>query len=80
MNEQEFRSLMTRADAYARYVEPERSDYWTGYRRGLRRRYHGENFGTDDEHTLWLSLDGDRAALGQGYRNGFQGTEGRHEN
>lgn len=53
----------------------EDSDYWMGYQRGLRRRYHGEIFGTDEEHEMWMQLyedsDDVRAARGRGYRDGF---------
>ena len=34
----------------------ERRDYWLGYRRGLRRAFYGEAFGTEEDHQLWLSL------------------------
>jgi len=43
----------------------------------FKHEYHGEKFGTDEEHTLWMSLlDGDardesRRQRGQGYRDGF---------
>jgi hypothetical protein len=54
-------------------VEPERADYWHGYRRGLRRARFGELFGTAAEHQLWLTLaddtDTSRAARGRGYRD-----------
>lgn len=53
----------------------DRPDYWMGYQRGLRRRYHGEIFGTEDEHSLWMSLADDdtpdRINRGRGYRDGF---------
>ena len=49
----------------------ENIDYWAGYQRGLRRAFHGERFGTDAEHQLWLSLSDDRAELGRGYRDGL---------
>ena len=53
-----------------------RPDYWRGYIRGLRRAYHGESFGTDQEHTLWLSLaDRDTEQdqqRGLGYSDGLQ--------
>jgi hypothetical protein len=56
-------------------VEPERADYWHGYRRGLRRARFGEQFGTAAEHQLWLTLaddtDASRAAHGRGYRDGL---------
>ena len=54
-------------------VEPERADYWHGYRHGLRRVRFGEQFGTAAEHELWLALADDtdafRAARGRGYRD-----------
>jgi hypothetical protein len=53
----------------------ERPDYWAGYQRGLRQRYHGEEFGKIEEHELWMSLKDDkdpiRADRGQGYRDGY---------
>jgi hypothetical protein len=51
----------------------EAADYLTGYMRGLRRRYHGENFGTDAEHEQWIALDEERNHMGNGYRDGFAG-------
>jgi hypothetical protein len=56
-------------------IDPERADYWHGYRRGLRRGRFGEQFGTAAEHQLWLALADDtdvsRAARGCGYRDGL---------
>jgi hypothetical protein len=53
------------------------ADYLQGYDRWPRRAYHGEAFGTQEEHDLWLSLasspDGMRAAAGRGYHDGFAG-------
>jgi len=81
-----FASLMRRADTLRRAeTDPERADWWVGYMRGLRRAHHGESFGTESEHQMWLSLgeiaDGmnskqavhsaSRAALGRGYRAGL---------
>ena len=71
-----FVSLMRRADALRRAEpDPERADWWTGYMRGLRRAHHGERFGSETEHDLWLSAadstDTMRAALGRGYRAGL---------
>jgi len=51
-------------------------DYGAGYQRGLRRLYHGDNFGTEQEHLQWMDLgtEGDlREELGRGYRDGFEG-------
>lgn len=57
-------------------------DYTTGYRRGLRRHYHGENFGTEAEHAQWILLCDHRQELGEGYRDGFAGLapRGSHGN
>jgi len=71
-----FASLMRRADTLRRVESvPIRSEWWTGYMRGLRRAHHGEQFGTLAEHELWLSAidsaDPQRAALGRGYRAGL---------
>ena len=53
----------------------ERAEYWSGYKRGLRRRFHGERFGTAAEHEKWMGLaddeDESRRERGQGYRDGF---------
>lgn len=70
--ESKFKHEMAKAKTF--YELGENADYWRGYMRGLRRRYHGENFGTDDEHQKWLSLIGDsyRQEMGQGYRDGLE--------
>lgn len=71
-----FASLLRRADTLRR-VEPDpiRAEWWAGYMRGLRRAHHGERFGSEAEHALWLSAaestDPQRAALGRGYRAGL---------
>jgi len=71
-----FSSLLRRADTLRRFDnEPANASWWTGYMRGLRRAHHGENFGTEAEHGLFLSAsdstDPQRAALGRGYRAGL---------
>lgn len=71
-----FASLMRRADTLRRHEsDPIKSDWWAGYMRGLRRAHHGDNFGTEAEHQLWLSAsestDPSRAALGRGYQAGL---------
>jgi hypothetical protein len=75
MTEQKFRSEMRRAMAMEKTTDTDRAEYWRGYQRGLRRAYHGEKFGTPEEHTLWLSLierDDERSKQrGQGYRDGI---------
>lgn len=71
-----FESLMLRADTLRRLEsDPIRESWYAGYVRGLRRAHHGENFGTQAEHILWLSAadstDPQRVALGHGYRAGL---------
>ena len=71
-----FSSLLRRADTLRRFDnEPANASWWTGYMRGLRRAHHGERFGSEAQHDLWLSAvdstDPSRAALGHGYRAGL---------
>lgn len=76
MDERTYQSAMRRARALSAGSDAE---YWMGYQRGLRRRYHGEAFGTPEEHALWMAMaedaDGVRAERGRGYRDGFEGRE-----
>lgn len=71
-----FANLMRRADTLRRgNADALQSTWLAGYMRGLRRAHHGERFGTQAEHDLWLSAehssDPQRAALGRGYRAGL---------
>lgn len=71
-----FASLLRRADTLRRTeTDPLREAWWVGYMRGLRRAHHGDSFGSQAEHELWLSAIEsdvpDRAALGRGYRAGL---------
>ena len=81
MDRQVFESRMRKARTLAELGD--KPDYWTGYQRGLRRVYHGEKFGTDEEHQKWLALEGDpdlaRDARGRGYRDGYQEKEVEHD-
>lgn len=72
MERSQFEHLMRKARTMQR-LDPDRSDFWRGFQQGLRRKFHGENFGTDDEHEKWmgLTLDDTRRQLGIGYRLGF---------
>ena len=74
MDQQTFKSKLFYAEVMLD-IENNRPDYWTGRIRGLRRAYHGEQFGTDAEHALWLSLstsdDPSRSELGRGYLDGL---------
>ena len=65
MDYDEFKTKMAMAQTFARL---ENQQYWNAYQRGLRRKYHGENFGTIEEHKQWMSIDDNR---GVGYRDGF---------
>jgi hypothetical protein len=71
-----FKNEMRMAQAY-QGLQPDRSEYWKGYIRGLRKGYHGENFGTAIEHAAYCeaiySEYTERKMLGQGYRDGLRG-------
>lgn len=73
MNDEEFKAAMLRATRTEK--KSKTPEYWQGYKRGLRRGYHGDKFGTRDEHKSWLSLlsdsDSTRHNLGQGYHDGL---------
>lgn len=75
MTEQEFQANMTAAKTFSELGDEQ--EFWAGYMRGLRRNYHGENFGTDEEHALWMaaanSTDKTRKMRGLGYQAGFEG-------
>lgn len=56
------------------------SSLWSGYRNGLRRLRFGENFGTDAQHTLRITIpidepDPARREYGRGYRAGYAGKD-----
>lgn len=77
LTQNEFESRARAAKTFARLGDDDGSanEFWNGYARGLRRNYHGENFGTDEEHTLWMGLsasdDWSRKLRGIGYQAGF---------
>ena len=75
MNEASFKSELTKADTMRSLGAEPGADYWRGYMRGLRRGYHGDRFGTTEEHALHLaaveSEDDARRQLGRGYRDGL---------
>ncbi|GGB53124.1 hypothetical protein GCM10011607_12040 [Shewanella inventionis] len=69
MNENKFKTYLTAAKSL-------NNEYSRGYQRGLRRHFHGEGFGSDEEHEQYmkLGLHGDyRVDIGNGYRDGFTG-------
>lgn len=77
MKTPDFQKNLTAARAFqAAAVDP---SFWEGYIRGLRRHYHGAQFGTAEEHAEWMALadgqgDEQRIAKGRGYRAGVIGT------
>jgi len=68
-----FRSFMNRARVAAT-ADGDDSEYWLAYQRGLRRLYHGDQFGDDAEDAAMAKLADRR---GEGYRAGLAGTEPR---
>ena len=50
----------------------DRSEFWRGFQRGIRRLFYGKNFGTDEEHVKWMNCaDGENGKkLQDGYRTG----------
>lgn len=72
MQKKQFQSLLTMAKTFYE-IDSERSDFWRGFQRGLRRLYHGENFVTDEEHEQCINCArGEyRKQLQTGYRAGF---------
>jgi hypothetical protein len=83
MTEQKFKFEMHRAETMRGLADPMMAEYWAGYIRGLRRAYHGEKFGTAEEHEKWLSAansrDESRKQRGRGYKDGltFKKVSGR---
>lgn len=80
MTKREFQINLNGAETFRRLAESNELSFWEGYLRGVRRHYHGEIFGTDDEHALWMNLltnrtsDTRRRYRGLGYQCGFNGT------
>lgn len=76
MNEKKFKSLLGMAKSM-QSVDSDRADFWRGFSRGIRRLYHGENFGTQEEHEKFYNCrDGEyRRDLQTGYRAGYHFEE-----
>jgi hypothetical protein len=57
------------------------ASFWEGYRRGLRRKFYGEEFGTEEEHIKWMdSANNDEKNIrerGLGYRAGHAGKDAK---
>ena len=75
---EEFSNKMFRAGTMIEIGEDQ--DYWAGYRRGLRRRFHGDLFGIRGMHQQLLSQSESRdlaiAEFSRGYREGFSSSDG----
>lgn len=72
-----FESELRKAQTFQRLEkDPLRAAYWYGYQRGLRRAHHGDVFGTEAEHTVWMdlihSVDMNHVQQGIGYRDGLK--------
>lgn len=76
MDRERFESEMRLAEIKGKI---ERADYWIGYRRELRRAYHGEKFGTLEEHREYLdainSFDQAQRETGKEYADALQDWE-----
>lgn len=77
MKTPDFQKNLAAAKAFQAAVDD--PSFWEGYVRGLRRHYHGAQFGTEEEHMQWMALadeqgDEQRIARGKGYRAGITGT------
>lgn len=82
MNEREFKLNLTAAEAFQKMSDvPAENAFWGGYLRGIRRNYHGENFGTDETHYRHMGLcdapDAEHQLRGVGYKAGFEGLNAR---
>jgi len=72
-----FEMLLKDAEARRKTTsDPGEAEYLAGYVRGLRRAYHGPDFGTEAEHKLWAGLivrrDQNSQKRGQGYLDGLK--------
>ena len=72
MTEKQFQSLLGMAKSL-QLLDHNRADFWRGFQWGLRRFYHGENFGTNEEHEKFYNCRDDeyRRDLQTGYRAGY---------
>ena len=73
MDRQTFTHEMVKAKTFINLSQD--PDYWYGYQRGLRRQFYGDTFGSEEDHSQWLSLansdDDIRRKRGRGYHAGF---------
>jgi len=76
MDKKRFQSLLGMAKSM-QSIDHDRADFWRGFQRGIRRSFHGENFGTQEEHEKFYNCrDGEyRRDLQTGYRAGYHYDE-----
>jgi len=72
MKYKKFKLLLSIAKMF-QDINPDRADFWRGFQRGISRLYHGEKFGTSNEHEKWMNCaDGEhRKELQLGYRMAY---------
>jgi hypothetical protein len=72
---EEFANELQRIESMA-FAQNVDAIYWSGFKRGLLRAYHGQRFSSNTDHYAWLDFPHDRdpvvAALGRGYRDGLE--------
>ena len=75
MDFERFKKQMAAAEHMAK-ADRERESYWRGYQRGIRRAYHGEKFGTPEEHEKFIdavnSTDEKQKEAGRGYSDALE--------
>ena len=73
MTQAEFQSKMMKARTFQELGD--QAEYWAAYQRGLQRAFHGDKFGSDEDHEKWLSLISDETRQEQtrGYWHGLNG-------
>lgn len=79
LDQDNFLFCMKGAVSFQRLSKGLECDFWMGYIRGLRRNYHGSDFGDEHEHKMRMnaidSVDENRKIMSRGYRAGYAGKE-----
>lgn len=72
-----FKHLRHKVGVLLTFVEGEEREFALGYQRGLQRAYHGDLFGSEEEHQALLRQgDPDTCTpRGRGYRAGLAGKD-----
>ena len=72
MTESQYKSAYIKAEAMYQTSSSLDSHYWRGYMRGLRRGYHGDHFGTDEEHRQWWNAGTMGAPIREQLQSGYR--------